>query len=83
MSAVEEISAPRGRVAPEDLPTSYLLSAGYDGKAEKAFLRLYEPESQQVYLWYDNTGHLSYCISRESPEELRKNDRLVSYPDFL
>jgi len=83
LSAVEEISAPRGRVAPEDLPTSYLLSAGYDGKAEKAFLRLYEPESQQVYLWYDNTGHLSYCISKEAPEELRQNDRLVSYPDFL
>ncbi len=83
LSADEEISAPRGRVAPEELPTSYLLSAGYDGKAEKAFLRLYEPESQQIYLWYDNTGHLSYCISKEAPEELRRNDRLMSYPDFL
>ena len=78
-----EAVQPRGRLAPENLPTSYLLSAGYDGKAEKAFLRLYEPESQQVYLWYDNTGHLSYCISKEAPEELRKNERLVSYPHFL
>ncbi|MCW4036223.1 MAG: type B DNA-directed DNA polymerase, partial [Candidatus Bathyarchaeota archaeon] len=78
-----EVVEPRGRLAPENLPTSYLLSAGYDGKAEKAFLRLYEPESQQVYLWYDNTGHLSYCISKEAPEELRKNERLVSYPHFL
>ena len=83
MSAAEEIAAPRGRLAPDDLPLSYLLSAGYDGKAEKAFLRLYEPESQQVYLWYDNTGHLSYCISKEPPERLRENDRLVAYPDFL
>ena len=78
-----EVTAPRGRLAPENLPQSYLLSAGYDGKQEKAFLRLYEPESQQVYLWYDNTGHLSYCISKESADTLRKNDRLVSYPDFL
>ncbi len=79
----EEVSTPKGRLAPDDLPTSYLLSAGYDGKQEKAFLRLYEPVSQQVYLWYDNTGHLSYCISKETPEELRKNDRLTSYPGFM
>jgi hypothetical protein len=79
----EEVSTPKGRLAPDDLPTSFLLSAGYDGKQEKAFLRLYEPVSQQVYLWYDNTGHLSYCISKETPEELRKNDRLTSYPGFM
>jgi DNA polymerase I len=70
-------------LAPENLPTVYLLSAGYDGKAEKAFLRLYEPVSQEIYLWYDNTSHLSYCISKETPEALRKNERLLNYPDFL
>ncbi|UCH56961.1 MAG: DNA-directed DNA polymerase I [Candidatus Bathyarchaeota archaeon] len=79
----EEVAAPRGRVAPENLPKSYLLSAGYDGKQEKAFLRLYEPGSQQIYLWYDNTGHLSYAVSKETPDELRKIERLVNYPDFL
>ena len=79
----EEIAAPRGRTAPGNLPPSYLLSAGYDGKLEKAFLRLYEPESKQVYLWYDNTGHLSYAVSKEAPEGLRKIERLVNYPDFL
>ena len=79
----EEVVVPRGRVAPADLSTSYLLSAGYDGKAEKGFLRLYEPKSQQVYLWYDNTDHLPYCISKATPEELRRNERLLSYPGFL
>jgi len=79
----EEAATPRGRTAPDDLSTSYLLSAGYDGKREKAFLRLYEPESQQVYLWYDNTGHLSYAVSKETPDELRKIERLVNYPGFL
>ena len=79
----EEVATPRGRIAPDDLPTSYLLSAGYNGKAEKAFLRLYEPRSQQIYLWYDDTDHLPYCISKASPEELRKNKRLLSYPGFL
>ncbi|RLG93651.1 type B DNA-directed DNA polymerase, partial [Candidatus Bathyarchaeota archaeon] len=79
----EEVSAPRGRVAPDDLPPSYFLSAGYDGKQEKAFLRLYEPESRQVYLWYDNTSHLSYAVSKETPEQLRGNHRLMDYPGFL
>jgi DNA polymerase I len=81
--AQEAVAAPRGRVAPDNLSTSYLLSAGYDGKREKAFLRLYEPVSRQVYLWYDNTGHLSYAVSKEKPDELRKIERLVTYPDFL
>jgi DNA polymerase I len=79
----EEEARPLGRLAPPDLPASYLLSAGYDGKSEKAFLRLYEPVSRQVYLWYDNTGHLPYCISKEAPEELRKNKKLLNYPGFL
>jgi DNA polymerase I len=61
----EEVATPRGRTAPDDLSTSYLLSAGYDGKREKAFLRLYEP------------------VSKEAPDELRKIERLVKYPDFL
>ncbi|MBL7080182.1 DNA-directed DNA polymerase I [Candidatus Bathyarchaeota archaeon] len=82
-SPEEEVSAPRGRIAPDDLPPSYFLSAGYDGKQEKAFLRLYEPESRQVYLWYDNTSHLSYAVSKETPEQLRSNHRLMDYPGFL
>ena len=77
-----EQTTPKGRIAPSDLPASYLLSAGYDGKLEKAFLRLYEPDSKQVYLWYDNTGHMSYCISKQTPEELEKIKDLTRFPDY-
>ena len=45
----EEEIRPKGRIAPDNLPTSYLLSAGYDGMEQKAYLRLYEPTSQQIY----------------------------------
>ena len=79
----EEVSEPRGRIAPDRLPTCYLLSAGYDGKAEKAFLRLYEPRSQEIFLWYDDTNHLPYCVSKATPKDLRGNQRLLSYPGFL
>ena len=79
----EEEIRPKGRIAPENLPTSYLLSAGYDGEEQRAYLRLYEPMSQQVYLWYDNTSHLPYCISREPPGELEKNTRLIKHEGYF
>ncbi len=83
MDEGEEEIRPKGRLAPENLPTSYLLSAGYDGAEQKAYLRLYEPVSQQVYLWYDNTSHLPYCISREPITELEKNQRLLRHEGYF
>ncbi|MFP3951772.1 MAG: DNA-directed DNA polymerase I [Candidatus Bathyarchaeia archaeon] len=71
------------RVAPDNLPTSYLLSADYDGEKEKAFLRLYEPREEKIYLWYDNTGHLPYLITKKTPEEVRQNRRISSHDGFL
>jgi DNA polymerase I len=82
MSDEEEIIQPKGRVAPDNLGTSILLSAGYDGALQKAYLRLYEPESQEIYLWYDNTGHLPYLISKQSVEELQGNRRVVGHDGF-
>ena len=82
MSEEEEIIQPKGRVAPDDLGTSILLSAGYDGALQKAYVRLYEPESQEIYLWYDNTGHLPYLLSKQPVEELQANRRVVGHEGF-
>ena len=82
MSEEEEIIQPKGRVAPDNLGTSYLLSAGYDGALQKAYVRLYEPESQEIYLWYDSTGHLPYLLSKQPVEELRGNKRIVGHDGF-
>jgi DNA polymerase I len=72
-----------GREAPSNLPLAYLLSAGYDGKRQKALLKLYDPESEEILLWYDNTGHLPYCYSKQPVEELKKNKQLSAYPGLL
>jgi len=74
---------PKGRVAPPNLGTAYLLSAGYDGDSQKVYVRLYEPESKQIYLWYDNTDHLPYLITKETPAEVRSNNRVVNHEGFL
>ena len=69
-------------IAPKDLPPSYLVSASYNGRLKKAFLKLYEPTSEEIYFWYDNTGHSPYCLTNLSPLELEKIDRLMKHEGF-
>ncbi|MDE1762740.1 MAG: DNA-directed DNA polymerase I [Thaumarchaeota archaeon] len=52
------------------MPPALLVSATYDGQKKLAILKFYEPVSQKVLLWTDNTGHKPYCYSRLAPEEL-------------
>src|SRR5579885_977403 len=52
------------------MPPALLVSATYDGQKKLAILKFYEPVSQKVLLWSDNTGHKPYCYSKLLPEEL-------------
>jgi DNA polymerase, archaea type len=69
-------------VAPENLPSSYFVSASYDGRQKKVVIKLYEPESGQIYFWYDNSNHKPYCLTNLSPIELEKINRLVHHEGF-
>jgi DNA polymerase I len=69
-------------LAPKDLPPSYIVSATYDGHKEKAVIKLYEPTSNQIYFWYDNTGHQPYCLTNLSPYELEKLNRVTQHQGF-
>jgi DNA polymerase I len=69
-------------IAPDNLPPSYFVSASYDGKQRKAVVKLYEPESGQLYFWYDNTGHKPYCLTNLKPEELQKFWRITGHQGF-
>jgi DNA polymerase I len=70
-------------VAPDNLPASYFVSASYDGRQKKAVIKLYEPESGQIYFWYDNKGHQPYCLTNLAPCELEKIDRLVHHEGYV
>ncbi len=69
-------------LVPHNLPPSFFVSATYDGDARKACLKLYEPRSQRIYLWYDTRGHQPYCFSNILPNELEKISHLVNHPGF-
>ncbi|WXG45442.1 MAG: DNA-directed DNA polymerase I [Candidatus Atabeyarchaeum deiterrae] len=60
------------RYVADNTPPSILLSVRYDGGSGKAFAKLYDPEKQQLYFWYDNTGHLPYCFTDITPEEIKR-----------
>lgn len=67
---------------PRDLPPSYFVSATYDGEKRAACIKLYEPKSEKIYFWYDNTGHKPYLLTNLSPIELEKIGRVTSHPGF-
>jgi len=69
-------------IAPDNLPPSYFVSASYDGRERKAVIKLYEPQSGELYFWYDNTGHLPYCLTNLPKDKLEKIDRLVHHDGY-
>ena len=67
---------------PEDLPPSYLVSVFYDGKKQLATVKLYEPITQKIYFWDDNTGHKPYLLTSLPPSELQKLIRVTGHIGF-
>lgn len=58
------------------VPPSLLVSATYDGQSRSAVLKFYDPKSEEIIHWTDETGHRPYCYSKLAPEELDfLNDR--------
>ncbi|ARM76327.1 DNA-directed DNA polymerase I [Acidianus manzaensis] len=62
--------------------TYYLLSADYDGKKGKALLKLYDPETGESAVYYDQTGHKSYFLVDLTPEQVRKIPKIIRDPSF-
>ncbi|MFY9301054.1 MAG: DNA polymerase domain-containing protein [Candidatus Nitrosotenuis sp.] len=54
----------------KSLSPSLLVSATYDNQKLAAVLKFYNPESQKIVLWADETGHKPYCYSKLSPDDL-------------
>ena len=64
----------------ESMRSAMLLSATYEGTLKSAVLKFYDPISQKLILWKDETGHKPYCYSKLTPEELeflRENDGVL------
>lgn len=67
---------------PKNLSPSFFVSATYDGEKRVACIKLYDPKSEKIYFWFDNTGHKPYLLTNLSPIELEKIGRVMSHPGF-
>ncbi|HEY7366886.1 MAG TPA: DNA-directed DNA polymerase I [Nitrosopumilaceae archaeon] len=54
----------------KSIPISLLVSATYNNQKNAAVLKFYEPKSQKIVLWDDQSGHKPYCYSKLNPDEL-------------
>ncbi|NND85944.1 MAG: DNA mismatch repair protein MutH, partial [Nitrosopumilus sp.] len=52
------------------MPPSMLVSAAYDNNSKSAVLKFYDPKTEKLIIWRDETGHKPYCYSRLAPDEL-------------
>lgn len=77
------VNADKTRDTSENIPNCILLDVSYDGRHEKAVLKLYDPISNKIYFWYDNTGHHPYCLTDDPPEKIQQNKHIVGHPSFL
>jgi DNA polymerase I len=69
-------------IAPLDLPPSYFVSAAYDGRQQKTIIKLYEPESGELYFWYDNSGHKPYCLTSLPKETVLQFERITKHQGY-
>lgn len=69
-------------IAPLNLAASYFVSASYDGHQQKVIVKLYEPESGELYFWYDNRGHKPYCLTSLSKEKVLQFDRIIHHEGY-
>src|SRR5712692_4916142 len=68
---------------PREMAQSYFAVAAYDGERRAVYLKLYEPQTEPLQFCYDNTGHTPYSLSKDTPENLRKNKELMNHPGLL
>ncbi|MEM3947957.1 MAG: DNA-directed DNA polymerase I [Metallosphaera sp.] len=61
----------------------FLLSVDYDGKLGKAKCKLYDSETGELHVFYDNTGHKSYFLVDLEPDQVNKNLKVVKDKSFV
>ena len=66
----EKLTNEREKNTYRNLETSMLVSATYDGKKNAVILKFYNPKTQELKLWTDETGYYPYCYSKLAVDEL-------------
>ncbi|MHA2060227.1 MAG: hypothetical protein ACW976_05570, partial [Candidatus Ranarchaeia archaeon] len=68
--------------APSDSPDAVLLSIDYDGNRALAKAKLLDPKTQNIFFWWDNTGHLPYFLTDLSQKEVEQISTIRNHPGY-
>jgi len=68
--------------SPKNTGPLSLLSVTYSGSKAKALLKFYDLEKRRIVFWYDNTGHVPYCLTDLPLREVLSDERITSHPGF-
>ncbi|MDD1766728.1 MAG: hypothetical protein LUQ00_02295, partial [Candidatus Methanomethyliaceae archaeon] len=68
--------------SPKNTGPLSLLSVTYSGSKAKALLKFYDLDKKRVVFWYDNTGHVPYCLTDLPLREVLSLKRITSHPGF-
>lgn len=66
-----------------DLDESMLISATYDGIKKVVALKFYNPKTNKIYYWRDNTGHKPYCLVKPEKISDKKINKLMNRSDVI
>jgi len=58
---------------PKNTGPCVLLAVMYDGSVGKALCKLYDPSNGKIYYWHDNTGHMPYCLTDLTPDQVKRH----------
>jgi DNA polymerase I len=68
--------------SPKNTGPLSLLSVTYSGSKAKALLKFYDQDKKKIVFWYDNTGHMPYCLTDLPLNEVLSLKRVTSHPGF-
>lgn len=66
-----------------DLDESMLISATYDGVKKVVVLKFFNPKTNKIYYWRDNTGHKPYCLVKPEKISDDKINELMNRSDVI
>jgi len=81
---IYEVDASFTNEAEKEIISGILLSVGYDGTKGCAYAKLYNPESKQLFMWYDEEmTHRPYLLTDLSKEELEEIPDVKSHKGLI
>ncbi|MET1101135.1 MAG: DNA-directed DNA polymerase I [Pyrodictiaceae archaeon] len=77
-----ELKFPRSPRRADNGDEGYLLGSYYDGSLQKIYLKMYSPKTNEIIVYYDESGYKPYFLTDLAPDKVHSMPSIVSHPGF-